>query len=106
MSFLAQVSRPRLHLQGVKMRTEIENAFFYKNERKLILDFKELGKRKYFISFYSYLRKKKLLQRLLYTNFVSVKNGFKYTFVDLKYAQNIAKYELTFKVSSVKGDLR
>lgn len=85
------------------MRTEIENAFFYKNERKLILDFKELGKGRYFISFYSYLRKKKLLQRLLYTNFVSVKNGLKYKFIKLNYVPNIAKYEFVFEISSTKG---
>lgn len=88
------------------MRDEIEKAFFYEKERRLILDFKELKGDKFFISFYSYLRKKALLRRLIYTNLACVKNGFRYTFVDLKYTPNIAKYELTFKVSSVKGDLR
>nr|DAG82683.1 MAG TPA: hypothetical protein [Caudoviricetes sp.] len=85
------------------MRAEIENAFFYKNERKLILDFKKLGKRRYFISFYSYLRKKKLLQRLLYTNFVSVKNGLRYKFIKLNYIPNISKYEFVFEVFNTKG---
>lgn len=88
------------------MRAEIENAFFYKKDRKLILDFKELRKGKYFISFYSYLRTKKLLQRLIYTNFVSVKNGLKYKFIKLNYIPNIAKYEFVFEVSSVKGGER
>ena len=85
------------------MRAEIENAFFYKNEQKLILDFKELGKGKYFISFYSYLRKKKLLQRLIYTNFVGVKNGLRYKFITLNYTPNIAKYEFVFEVFNTKG---
>lgn len=88
------------------MRDEIEKAFFYKKERRLILDFKKLKKDKFFISFYSHLRKKALLRRLIYTNLTCVKNGFRYTFVDLKYAPNINTYELTFKVLRVKGDLR
>lgn len=85
------------------MRDEIEKAFFYKKERKLILEFKELKRDKFFISFYGYLRKKALLRRLIYLNLACVKNGFRYTFVNLKYIQNIAKYELTFKVLSVRN---
>ena len=71
------------------MRAEIENAFFYKNEQKLILDFKELGKGRYFISFYSYL--------------VSVKNGVRYKFIKLNYVPNISKYEFAFEVFNTRG---
>lgn len=85
------------------MRDEIEKAFFYKKERRLILDFKELKRDRFFISFYGYLRKKTLLRKLIYLNLVSVKNGFKYSLIDLRYDQNISKFELTFKVFKVKG---
>lgn len=79
----------------------MKKRFFYKNERKLILEFKELGKGKYFISFYSYLRQKDLLQRLIYTNFVSVRNGLRYKFIKLNYIVNISKFEFVFEVKSL-----
>lgn len=79
------------------MEELILRDFFFERERRRILEFKALKNDRFLIVFSVFLRRKKLMTKLLWSNSIIKNKGLKYRLISLKYDKKETKYEVLFE---------